>query len=153
MLGRTAGRGTIMRLTWRDGVATMCVALAALVYVAWLADEEVLGMSGARPLGVTVLLLGLAASVTAVVFGVGLFRASKLYLAIASLFGLAALTAGIAVLANESKTMLGVLVGSTVVLWIMSTVRHAMAGGRRGDHVMAHPPESALGSTSRLRHG
>lgn len=117
-----------MRLSWRDGVATVCVAAAALLYAVWLSEEEVLGISGARALGVTVLLLGLAASVTAVVFGVGegLLRASKLYLAIASVIGLAALVTGILVLVNESEAMLATLVASTVVLWLISTVRHAM---------------------------
>jgi hypothetical protein len=62
----------------------------------------------ARLLGVIVLVLGLAASVTALVFGVGegLFRASKLYLAIASVIGAAALVAGIIVLVSESEAML-----------------------------------------------
>lgn len=121
-----------MRLSWRDGVATVCVAAAALLYAVWLSEDEVLGMSGSRLLGVIVLVLGLAASVTAVVFGVGegLLRASKLYLAIASVVGLAALVAGILVLVNESETMLATLVGSTVVLWLISTVRHGLGEAR-----------------------
>lgn len=121
-----------MRLSWRDGVATVCVAAAALLYAVWLSEDEVLGMSGSRLLGVIVLVLGLAASVTAVVFGVGegLLRASKLYLAIASVVGLAALVAGILVLVNESETMLATLVGSTVGLWLISTVRHGLGEAR-----------------------
>jgi len=123
-----------MRLTWRDWVATVCVAAAALMYAVWLSEEEVLGISGARALGLIVLLLGLVASVTAVVFGVGegLLRAPKLYLAITSLIGLAAFVAGILVLVNESEGMLAALVGSTVGLWLISTVRHATGEeGRR----------------------
>ena len=122
-----------MRLTWRDGVATGCVAAAALMYMVWLSEEEVLGISGARALGLIVLLLGLAASVTAVVFGVGegLLRAPKLYLAITSLIGVAALAAGILVLVNESEAMLAALVGTTVGLWLISTVRHATGEERR----------------------
>jgi hypothetical protein len=113
-------------------VATLCVAAAALLYIVWLAEEEVLGISGTRALAVMVLLLGLAASVTAVVFGIGegLLRASTFYLAIASLIGLAALVAGIIVLVNESRVMLATLVGSTVVLWLISTVRHATGAPR-----------------------
>jgi hypothetical protein len=101
-------------------------------------NDEVLGLSGARALAVAVLLLGLAASVTAVVFGVGegLLHASKYYLAITSLFGVAALVAGIIVLLNESEAMLATLVGTTVVLWFVSTARHATgepgAGRARG---------------------
>lgn len=121
-----------MRLTWRDWVATVCVAAAVLMYAVWLSQEEVLGISGARTLGLIVLLLGLAASVTAVVFGVGegLLRAPKLYLAVTSLIGLAALVAGISVLVNESEAMLAALVGTMVGLWLISTVRHAMGQER-----------------------
>ena len=116
-----------MRLTWRDTVATVCVAAAAVVYALWVAGTEIAGMSGARPVGVVVLVLGLVASVVAVVFGVGegLLRAPKLYLAITSLIGLAALVAGIIVLVNESEPMLATLVGTTLALWLISTIRHA----------------------------
>jgi hypothetical protein len=119
-----------MRLSWRDGIATICVGAAVVVYTIWLSLDEVLGMSGARAIGLTVLLLGLAASVTAVVFGVGegLLHASKIYLAITSVIGLAALVAGIVVLANENETMLAVLVASTAVLWGASTARHVIGG-------------------------
>jgi hypothetical protein len=127
-------RGGDMRLTWRDWVATLCVAAAALMYAVWLSDGEVFGISGTRALGVAVLLLGLAASVTAVVFGVGegLLQTSRLYLAVTSLIGLAALVAGIVVLVNESEAMLATLVSCTVGLWLISTVRHAM-GEQRGE--------------------
>jgi len=125
-----------MRITWRDWTATVLVAVAALMYARWLSEEEVLGISSPRMLGLTVLLLGLAASVTAVVFGVGegLLRAPKLYLAITSLIGLVALVAGIWVLVNESEDMLAALVAATVVLWLISTVRHAMLGREVGRH-------------------
>ena len=137
------GKGRTMRLTWRDGVATVCVASAALLYAVWVSEEEVLGLSGARALGVIVLLLGLAASVTAVVFGIGegLLQASRPYLVIASLIGLAALVAGIIVLVNESEAMLATLVGATLLLWLISTVRHAMGEprGRRTRGSFAGP--------------
>lgn len=133
-----------MRLTWRDWVATVCVVVAALMYAVWLSQEEVLGISGARALGLIVLLLGLAASVTAVVFGVGegLLRAPKPYLAVTSLIGLAALVAGIVVLVNESEAMLATLVATTVGLWVISTVRHAMGEER------SHAKHAFKGSTA-----
>jgi hypothetical protein len=119
-----------MRITWRDWTATVLVAAAALVYGVWWSEGEVLGMSSPRAIAVTVLVLGLIASVTAVVFGVGegLLRANKLYLAITSLLGLLALAAGIVVLVNESEDWLAALVASTVALWLLSTVRHAILG-------------------------
>lgn len=60
-----------MRLSWRDGVATICVGAAVVLYAVWLSKDEVLGVSSARGIGFIVLVLGLAASVTAVVLGVG----------------------------------------------------------------------------------
>jgi choline-glycine betaine transporter len=130
-----------MGLSWRDGVATICVAVVGILYAVWRSESEVFGMSSARAIGLTVLLLGLAASVTAVVFGVGegLLRASKLYLALTSLLGLVALVAGIVVLAKQSEAMLGALVASTCVLWAVSTVRHATGRQGRGGHAVPKP--------------
>jgi uncharacterized RDD family membrane protein YckC len=130
-----------MRLSWRDGVATICVAAVGILYAVWRSESEVFGMSSARAIGLTVLLLGLAASVTAVVFGVGegLLRASKLYLALMSLLGLVALVAGIVVLVKQSEAMLGALVASTCVLWAVSTVRHATGRQGRGGHAVPKP--------------
>jgi len=135
-----------MRLTWRDAVATVCVAAAGLLYALWLSDTEVAGMSGARAGGVAVLLLGLMASVVAVVFGVGegLLRANKLYLLVTSLIGLAALVAGVIVLVNESEPMLGALVGTTVALWLISTIRHAMSVSGRHEPITHDSARGAI---------
>lgn len=119
-----------MRLTWRDGLATVFVGVAALMYLVWLAGIGVLGL-GVRGIGGVVLGLGVAASVTAVVYGVGagLLQASKVYLVIASLIGLVALTAGVITLVSANELMLAALVAATVVLWVMATIRHAMIAG------------------------
>jgi len=119
-----------MRLTWRDGLATVFVGVAALVYSLWLAGVGVLGL-GVRGLGGVVLGLGVAASVTAVVYGVGarLLQASKVYLVIASLIGLVAFVAGVITVVSASEPMLAALVVATLVLWVMATVRHAMIAG------------------------
>ena len=116
-----------MRMTWRDGLATVFVLVAVLVYVLWLAGVEVFGL-GVRGVGAVVLGLGLAASVIAVVYGVGagLLHAHKGYLAAASFVGLVACVAGVATLLNASELMLGVLVVATVTLWAMATIRHAI---------------------------
>lgn len=134
-----------MRLTWRDALATIFVLGAALVYALWLAGVEVLGMSSATAVGVVVLVLGMAASVTAVVYGVGadLLRAPKTYLVTTSVIGLAALVAGIMAIVDENEPMLAVLVAATVVMWLLSTIRHAGIAGTRGRqerpaHPMAH---------------
>jgi len=116
-----------MRMTWRDGLASVFVLAAVLVYGLWLAGVGVFDL-GARGIGAVVLGLGFAASVTAVVYGVGagLLQAHKGYLAAASLFGLIACVAGVVTLLNASEPMLAVLVGATVILWVMATARHAI---------------------------
>jgi hypothetical protein len=124
-----------MRLSWRDGLATVFVVAAVLVYALWLADVEIFGLSSTRSVGIVVMVLGLAASVTAVVYGVGagLLKASKVYLAVTSAVGLAALVAGIAVLVNEDEPMLATLVIATAVLWLMATVRHVLIAQDRAE--------------------
>ena len=122
-----------MRLSWRDGLATAFVGIGAVLYILWWSGVEVLGP---RAIAGVVFGLGLAASVTAVVYGVGagLLRASKLYLAIASLIGLVALIAGVIAIANVNEAMLATLVAATVVLWAISTVRHMLATETRVEH-------------------
>jgi hypothetical protein len=126
-----------MRLSWRDGAATVFVGAGVALYSLWLTDTEVPGISGARILAGVVLGLGLAASVTAVVYGVGagLLRAPKTYLGVASVLGLVALVAGVIALVNANEAMLATLVIATVALWIMSTVRHAIVAESRSHGV------------------
>ncbi len=121
-----------LRLTWRDAVATLLVGAAGLLYVVWLTVTGDPGASGTRLVGALVLGLGLAASFVSVVFGIGagLFRASKAYLAIASLIGLGALVAGVMTLVNGDAAMLATLVATTLVLWLISTARHMITGER-----------------------
>jgi hypothetical protein len=131
-----------MRLTWRDALATVFVLAAVVVYGIWLVDDEVLGTSSVRTIGLVVMLLGLASSVTAVVYGVGagLLRASKVYLMVTSLVGLGALVAGILVLVQESEPMLGGLVIATASLWLMSTIRHVLIATKAHQPGIGSPP-------------
>ena len=65
-----------------------------------------------------------------------------MYLVIASLIGLAALVAGVMALMAVNEPMLAVLVAATVVLWMMSTVRHVIstAGYPGTQQTSDHPP-------------
>lgn len=129
-----------MRFSWRDGLATVFVGVGTVLYLLWLAGVEV---AGPRVLAGVVLVLGLAASATAVVYGVGagLMKASKVYLIVASVFGLAALIAGVMALVDVNEPALAVLVIANVALWLMSTVRHGMAAtGPIGGGRMWHQP-------------
>lgn len=118
-----------MNLTWRDGIATVLVGAAGLVYGLWILGA----VSGLTPgaVAVIVLVLGFLASALAVVPGFGtLIGGSKAYMAIASLIGVAALVSGILAVVGGTETTLAVLVLSTLVLWGLATVRHATSGER-----------------------
>lgn len=120
-----------MHLSRKDWIATAFVAAAAALYILWLNGTEPFGISGPRVVTGMVFGLGLAASLTAVVFGVGegLFRSNKVYLAVASVFGLAALITGVIAFAAKDEAMLAALVVATVALWLMSTLRHGLSAG------------------------
>jgi hypothetical protein len=109
------------------------VAAAAILYVVWLAASDGASETDVRVIAAVVLALGFVASASAVVPGFdGLIHGSRSYLAVSSLLGLGALVAGIAALVTGDGSWLLVLVATTVVLWAMSTRRHAAAGGASG---------------------
>ena len=122
-----------MRLTWRDGVASLFVAAAAVLYGLWLTGTAMTGTS-IRVLGAVVFAFGWLACTSnaaemAVVYGAGCNRhAPMAYVVPASLIGGVALVAGVMTLVTASEAMLAILVAATVALWAMSTVRHAIAG-------------------------
>lgn len=118
-----------MNLTWRDGIATVLVAAAAVVYGLWILGT--VGGLTAEAVAVIVLGLGFLASALAVVPGFArLMGGSKAYMATASLIGVAALVGGILTVVNGTEETLAVLVLSTLVLWGLATVRHATSGER-----------------------
>lgn len=122
-----------MRLTWRDGVATVFVGAAGGLYALWLTD---IGMTGTstRVLGAIVFALGWLGCTSnqaamAEVFGVGARRRAPLgYVVLASLIGAVALLAGVITIVTGSEAMLATLMIAMIVLWAMSTVRHLIAG-------------------------
>jgi hypothetical protein len=114
-----------MRLDRRDWVATSCVAAAAALYGLWFAGLALTGTAGTMFVAGTNLGLGIIASAFAVVPGFErLIRGSKLYLATASLVGLAALIAAVWTLVNVSEVTLAALIVATVALWAIATVPH-----------------------------
>jgi len=116
-----------MRLGRRDLIATVCVAAGVLVYALWATDHSVPGLSSVRVVALVVLGTGVAASASAVVPSfVQLLHGSKMYMAATSLIGAVALVAGILAVIRQTGAMLHLLVATTVVLWIISTVRHTM---------------------------
>ena len=114
-----------MRPTREDIVATCAVVAAVVMYVLWLAEAALPGMSGTRATGLAILALGFVASATAVVPGFArLIHGNKLYLGATSLLGLVALAAGVVMLWSTSSTALAVMMAMLVALWLAATIHH-----------------------------
>ena len=116
-----------MRLPKRDIVASCAVAVAVALYLLWLADTTLPGMSSTRVTGAAILVLGFVASASAVVPGFEqLMHGNKAYMAVTSVLGLGALVAGVVMLWSASTAALAVLTGLLVVLWAISTTHHVL---------------------------
>jgi hypothetical protein len=122
-----------MRLTWKDGAATVVTAAVVGLYVAFLAGADLPLVSGPRALGTVVLALGMVGCAlgspdTSVAKG----RSFTAWTATLSGIGVVALVAALFVLITGSEAVLAVLVGSVVALWLLATVRHIVGGLDRG---------------------
>jgi asparagine N-glycosylation enzyme membrane subunit Stt3 len=116
-----------MRLPDKDIIATSAVGAAVVLYLLWVADATLPGMSTVRATALVVLALGFVASAIAVVPGFDrLLHGNKAYLTATSLIGLTALVAGVVALWSPSGTALAVLMATVVVLWLMATTHHAL---------------------------
>lgn len=114
-----------MRLPWHDGIATLCVAIALVVVGAWAIGAALPGFGDVSAVAIAVIVLGVAASISAVVPGFeDLLHGSRLYLAAASALGLLALAAGLWAFVGGEAAGLAGLILATVALWAMSTTRH-----------------------------
>ena len=109
----------------RDVFATVLIGIAVLVYMAWAAGVAIPWVADVKPVALLVLLLGVAASASAVVPGWDeLVHEWRLYFAAASVAGLVAVIAGVWAIVAGEPAALGLMVLMTVVLWAMSTSRH-----------------------------
>ena len=132
-----------MRLTWRDGLATLLVAAAAVVYALWAAGAAMPGVS-TRWMTVIAFALGVAAC-TANQHELGeLYGATRqgphpsgIYIALATALGIVMLAAGILAFVLASEALLATLVAAMIALWLIATVRHALTG--RHPQLRAHP--------------
>ena len=92
-----------MKLAKKDLLASLLVGVGAVVYLLWLLGVGWSGATGVRVVAAAVLVLGIAASASAVVPGFGdLMHGSKAYMAGASLLGAGALAAGLIALLQAS---------------------------------------------------
>ena len=122
-----------MSLTWKDGLATVFVGAAAVLYLLWAGGTTVSGLSGPRALTVTIFGLGvgrcyMAKSHMETVYGVGgRTRPPLYYVVLASVLGGVMLVAGIVAFASGGSAALATLTGAIVALWALATVRHSMS--------------------------
>jgi hypothetical protein len=124
-----------MRIPRRDVIATCSVAAAVVLYLLWLADVALLGMSSVRATGLVILTLGFVASATAVVPGFDqLMHGSKVYLAATSVVGLVAFVTGVVMLGSGSSTAIAVLMAVMCVLWGVSTTHHFLLAKSERPH-------------------
>jgi hypothetical protein len=132
-----------MRLTWRDGLATLLVAGAAVLYALWAADALMLGVS-TQWMTVIAFALGMAACTASQrqlgeVYGATREgpRPSGLYIAPATALGIVMLVAGVLAFVLASEAMLATLVAAMIALWLIATGRHALTG--RHPQLRVHP--------------
>ncbi len=114
-----------MPIPWRDVLATVLVAASLVIYALWAVGAPLAPFSDVPTIAAAVLVLGIAASASAVVPGFGeLLRGSRLYLGAASGLGVIALVGGVWAIAAAEAVALALLVLATIVMWAMSTARH-----------------------------
>jgi hypothetical protein len=122
-----------MSLTWKDGLATVFVSAAAVLYLLWAGGTTVSGLSGSRALTVAIFGLGVGGCYTAkshmeTVYGVGgRTRPPLYYVVLVSVLGGVTLVAGIVAFVSGGDAVLATLAGAMVALWALATIRHSMS--------------------------
>jgi hypothetical protein len=117
-----------MRIPSRDVLATVLVGLGVVIYLAWLVGYPAPVLDDPATIAIAVLVLGIGASMSAVVPGFSeLLHGSRPYLGVTSVLGLVAFLAGLWAIYATDEVALAVMVVCTVILWLVSTVRHTTA--------------------------
>src|SRR5512135_3278728 len=99
-----------MPTLWRDSIATLLVAIAVVVYGAWALGLAIPALTSVEVIAVGILVLGIGASVSAVVPGFGeLLHGSRAYLGATSLLGVLALAGGVYAIATGEPIALAIL--------------------------------------------
>lgn len=122
-----------MRLTWRDGSATLLVAAAAAVYALW-ATGTAMASASITVIAAVVFGLGWAACLTdqremQILYGADRQhpRPPLSYIMLTSAIGVMTLGAGIAALVTASDAALVILLAGMIALWVLATARHILA--------------------------
>lgn len=118
-----------MRLTWKDGVTTVTMAVITAAYLAFLLGADLPIVDTARGTTATVLVLGMVGGCAFGTMTAGTRTGMDRFLTVlAGLFGVVALIAAIIGLITAGTAALAVLFGATAAMWLTATARHAFAG-------------------------
>jgi hypothetical protein len=127
-----------MGLTSRDAFATALTAAAVAPYVAFLSGDGLPLVSGPRALAATVLLLGVAACAIGAQSQVGKQAdAAPWDIKVANVLGPACFLLALFTVVTGNTITLALLVGTTVLLWLFATARHAFVGAGVGARHLA----------------
>jgi len=129
-----------MRISWRDGLATLAIAIATVGYLLWVTDTALTSWT-ARAAAIGVLVLGvvggaLGADRLVVDLGAeGHDRGPMAYIIWMGLLLAFAVVSAVVAIAMSSTTWVGLLTLSVVALWVSATARALMLGAGRPHHV------------------
>lgn len=131
-----------MKLTRNDARATLVVAVAVIFYLLWATETVATGVAPRIVAGIVFALgwLGCTSDVEGMKSVYGVDEATRppiVYVVFASLIGALALVAGVIAIGWANEAMLATMVVAMAVLWLMTTVRHALA--RPAAPVVEHP--------------
>ncbi|UBU18262.1 hypothetical protein [Nonomuraea gerenzanensis] len=115
-----------MRLTWKDALATAVAGANVAIYAAFTTGTDLAIIDSVRGASGAILLLGLAGG-CALSAPPEEYRHLSWYAGVMSTLGGLALLAGALGLIMASELALTVLFSSTIALWLIATLRHALA--------------------------
>ena len=121
--GIEAGRRWIpVRLTWRDGVATLLIGAIVAAYLGHVMSASIPLVTDPGDIAAAGLLLGFLACVID-----EWTVTNKAVVRTLSGLSICAVGIGIAVMATGSESLLAAFMGTLVALWVVTTVAHAGA--------------------------
>ena len=127
-----------MKLTFKDLMATVATALAAVYGIGFLLGAEVPLAPGTRVVSAGVLLLGM---VGCTMGGAGQETGRSRVGTALMVLGTAVLVVAVVAIASGSEVMLAALIAGTIAMWALSTLRHAA--------FEVHPPRPTLHAAGR----
>ena len=130
-----------MRTWWRDVVATLLVAAIVIPYVGYLVNGEMPFIKDPRGMAGTALILGLAACA----IGGSATGTPSIVVKLTGALSVLTLTLGFATLLTENELLLALFIGSIVLMWAISTVRHVVVGRTEpAEPISPAPPKAKV---------